>query len=228
MIILLSTIIYKLPNIFSIRLVSLNLREFVSYSIYVTIGNAFSQLLFILDILILSYVLKDPITISIYKVATVIPFAINFIPGIVSTFFYPYFAKNAHNHLYVRDLKGKLQKGMFIFSFTTSIGLMVLAKPIITIIFGKAYIDSVLPFQILAFGFWILATFRNINGNILAALGHAKFAMWQNVCIVSINIILTYFLVIHFGIIGSAIGVVIIYILSGVIAGSAIRVFLRS
>ncbi len=226
LIIILSTFIYKLPNIFSIRAIKINITEFISYSIYVTIGNAFSQLLFILDILILGYVLKNAVTIGIYKVATVIPFAINFIPGIVSTFFYPYFAKNANNHIYVKNLKHKIQKGMFVFSFTVSTILIILAKPIITIIFGMEYIDSVLPFQILCFGFWILATFRNINGNILAALGYAKFAMWQNVFVVIVNIVLTYLLVINFGIIGSAIGVVIIYTLSGLIAGFALRHYL--
>ena len=226
LIIILSTFIYKLPNIFNIKSIRINITEFISYSMYVTIGNAFSQLLFILDILIISYVIKNAVIIGIYKVATVIPFAINFIPGIVSTFFYPYFAKNANDIEYVKNLKYKIQKGMFVFSALVSIFLIVLAKPIITIIFGDAYIDSVLPFQILCFGFWILATFRNINGNVLAALGHAKFAMWQNVFVVSINIILTYFLVIHFGIIGSAIGVVFIYALSGGIAGFALRYYL--
>ena len=228
LIIIVSTFIYKLPNVFSIISIRINITEFISYSMYVTIGNAFSQLLFILDILILGYVLKNALTIGIYKVATVIPFAINFIPGIVSSFFYPYFAKNAHNHVYVKELKYKLQKGMFVFSFTVSTVLIILAKPIITIIFGVEYIDSVLPFQILCFGFWILATFRNINGNVLAALGYAKFAMWQNVFVVTINIILTYFLVISYGIIGSAIGVVIIYALSGLIAGFALRRLLSS
>jgi O-antigen/teichoic acid export membrane protein len=227
LVILLSTFIYKLPNVFRVRQIKLNLKEFISYSMYVTLGNAFAQLLFILDILILGYVLKNPVTIGIYKVATVIPFAINFIPGVVSTFFYPYFAKNADNFLYVKQLKHKLQRGMFIFSFATSIFLIILAKPIITIIFGDAYLDSVLAFQILAFGFWILATFRNINGNILAALGHAKFAMWQNVFVVTINIFLTYFMVRYWGIIGSAIGVVIIYTLSGTIAGIALKQFLK-
>ena len=223
LIIALATFFYKLPNVFQIKLIRLNIREFISYSMYVTIGNAFSQLLFILDIIIISYILKNAVIIGVYKVATVIPFAINFIPGIVSTFFYPYFAKNAHNYQYIKALKYKIQKGMFIFSFIISVVLIILAKPIITIIFGAAYLDSVIPFQILCFGFWILATFRNINGNVLAALGYAKFAMWQNLFVVIINIILTYVLVINFGIIGSAIGVVVIYAISGAIAGVAIR-----
>jgi O-antigen/teichoic acid export membrane protein len=222
-VILLATFVYKLPNIFTLKSQLINVREFISYSMYITVGNAFAQLLFILDILILGYIIKNAVVLGVYKVATVIPFAINFIPGVVSTFFYPYFAKNADNLDYVRQLKNKLQKGMFVFSGLTSFGLIILAKPIISLIFGQAYIDSVVPFQILSFGFWILATFRNINGNVLAALGKAKFAMWLNVGIVSVNMLLTYFLVIHWGIIGAAVGVVIIYTISGVIAGSVLR-----
>lgn len=226
-VIVVSVIWFKFPNLFKIRQIVINVREFISYSMYVTIGNAFSQLLFILDILILSYLIKSAAVIGVYKVATVIPFAINFIPGIVSTFFYPYFVKNANNHEYIIKLKKRLQLGMFVFSVFTSTFLIVFAKPIITIIFGKAYIDSVIPFQILSFGFWILATFRNINGNVLAALGRAKFAMWLNIGIVCINIILTYFLVKKWGIIGSAAGVVVIYTLSGLVASVVLRHILR-
>ena len=226
-IIFIATFGYKMPNVFTLKADTINRSEFVHYSIYVTLGNAFAQLLFILDIIILGYIVKDAAKVAEYKVATVIPFAINFIPGVVSTFFYPYFAKNANNLLYVKQLKHNLQKWMFIFSFIISALLIILAKPIITIVFGANYNESIIPFQILSFGFWILATFRNINGNILASLGKAKFAMWLNVAIVSINIILTYFLVLYFGIIGASIGVVAIYILSSACAAAALNRLLR-
>lgn len=222
-----STFVYKLPNVFTIKMQHVDSKEFISYSLYLTIGNAFSQLLFILDIIILGYLIKSATVVAQYKVATVIPFAINFIPGVVSTFFYPYFAKNSHDLAYVKKLKQRLQKWMFIFSFSVSVLLILLAKPIIYIIFGHGYEQSIIPFQILCFGFWILATFRNINGNVLASLGHAKFAMWLNVGIVSINVILTYFLVTHWGIIGAAIGVVAIYSLSGSMAAIALHQILR-
>lgn len=230
----LSVFVYKLPNVFKIKPAlgngqahiirqKINKKEFVGYSVYITVGNAFSQLLFILDIIILGYIVKDAAVVAKYKVATVIPFAINFIPGIVSTLCYPYFAKNANNLHYVKELKQRLQKIMFGFSFSLSILLIVLAKPIITIIFGDTYQDSVVPFQILSFGFWILATFRNINGNVLASLGKAKLSMWLNVGIVVINVLLTVILVNYFGIIGAAVGVVLIYTLSSVIASLVLR-----
>jgi len=244
-IIMISTFVYKLPNVFSVMLrcvqqspsivneerkndVEFNLGrgkvcEFIGYSLYATIGNAFAQLIFILDILLLGFIIKDAATVAIYKVATIIPFALNFIPGVVSAFFYPAFARNANDLGYIRDLQRKLQRGMLIFSVPVSIVLIVIAKPLILLIFGIEYQNSILPFQILAFGFWIISTFRIINGNILASLGHAKFAMWINVFIMLINIALTYILISYFGIIGAAVSVVIIYILAGVTATQLVR-----
>jgi len=228
LIILIATYIYKLPNLLTIVQGKINKQEFVSYSIYATIGNAFAQLLFILDIFLLGYIIKDATVVAAYKVATVIPFALNFIPGVVSTFFYPYFAKNAANLDYVRELRRKVQYGMLAFALPVSIILILIARPLILFIFGAQYGQSILPFQILVFGFWIVATFRTINGNILASLGKAKMAMWLNVAIVSINIVLTYVLVKLYSTVGAAIGVVAIYILAGTLATIALNQVLRN
>lgn len=226
-IILCGTYLYKLPNLFKISSIYLDKREFISYSIYATIGNAFAQLLFILDIFLLGYIVKDAKIVAAYKVATVIPFALNFIPGVISTFFYPYFARNSANLDYIRQLRKKVQYAMLAFSLPLSFILILIARPLILFIFGKDYQESVLPFQILVFGFWIVATFRTINGNILASLGKAKLAMWLNVLIVTINIFLTYFLVIHYGMVGAAVGVVVIYILAGAFATIALNFVLN-
>jgi O-antigen/teichoic acid export membrane protein len=226
-ILILSLVVYKLPNVFALKTTAINYKQFFSYSVYVTIGNAFAQLIFLLDIIVLGYVVKDAISVAEYKVATVIPFAINFIPGVVSTFFYPYFAKNSNNINYIKHLKAKIQKAMFIFSFTISMLLIILAKPIILIIFGHQYQASIIPFQILAFGFWILATFRNINGNILASLGKAKVSMLFNLGIFIFNLILTYALVKLFGIIGAAVGVILVYTISGILSSILLKQFLR-
>jgi O-antigen/teichoic acid export membrane protein len=94
---------------------------------------------------------------------------------------------------------------------------------IILFVFGAHYEQSILPFQILVFGFWIVATFRTINGNILASLGRAKMAMWLNIVIVTINIVLTYILVKNFGMVGAAVGIVIVYVLAGSLATIALN-----
>ncbi|MFN7094558.1 MAG: oligosaccharide flippase family protein, partial [Burkholderiales bacterium] len=103
-IILLASLIFKLPNLWRIQSLTIDKKEFISYSIYATFGNAFAQLVYILDILILGYLVKDAVLVTTYKVATIIPFALNFIPGVISTFFSPYFARHADNLAYIRQL----------------------------------------------------------------------------------------------------------------------------
>ncbi|MFN8769546.1 MAG: oligosaccharide flippase family protein [Neisseriaceae bacterium] len=220
--IIISRFAFKLPNIFTLNLHKFNKSEFLSYSMYATVGNAFSQLLFNLDILILGYIVKDSIILANYKVATIIPFALSFVPGVIVTFFYPIFAKNTNNLIYLKQLKNKVMKLILCFTIPTSILLIIIAKPLIGIIFGWKFTESIIPFQILIFGFSI-AAMRILYGNILASLGKAKFAMWFNLMIAVINVVITYTLVKLYGIIGAAYGIVIIYTIAATCAGYIVR-----
>lgn len=201
-------------------------RQFISYSFFSTLANAFSGLLFVLDIIIISYVVKDPKLIAAYKVATLIPFAINFIPNVVVNFYYPEFAKNAHNPILVRKLARFISRRLFYFSGTVSLFLIIFAHPLIMLIFGRNYSDSVLPFQILSFGYWIIATFRTVNGNILAALGKVKLSFYLTSIILFVNIAVTYIMVVHYSITGAALAVVFIYTFSSLIGYIALRLIL--
>ncbi|MBY0379168.1 MAG: oligosaccharide flippase family protein [Burkholderiales bacterium] len=222
--IIISSVVLKLPNVFSLAFTkfTFNQREFFAYSVYATIGNAFSQLLFTLDILILGYIVQDSIAIANYKVATIIPFALNFIPGVIVSFFYPTFAKNSYNLTYIKQLMNKVSKIILGITIPTSLILIISAKPLLGIIFGTKFTDSVLPFQILIFGFSI-ASMRILYGNVLASLGKAKFAMWFNILIAIINVIITYTLVHFYGIIGASCGIIIIYAIATLFAKYALN-----
>ena len=227
--IILSTIVMKLPNIFSITnigMAELNWRKFFSYSIYSTIGNAFAQLIFNLDILILGYLIKDALLVADYKVATIIPFALNFIPGVIMTFFYPILARNTNNVEYMLQLKHKIVRLMLAITIPASLILFSLAHPLITLIFGAKFTQSILPFQILILGFPI-AAMRILYGNFLASMGKARFAMGFNCLIALVNIIVTYTLVEHYATVGAAAGIVIIYLLAAVLAGIAVSGYLK-
>lgn len=214
---------YKYQSNLSGKQIELNLREFVSYSFFSTLSNAFSGLLFVLDIVIIGYVIKDSEAVAAYKIATLIPFAINFIPGIIVTYYYPEFAKIADNRDKLKSLVAFIRKRMFIFSFVVSIFLIILAKPIIFILFGSGYSDSILPFQIVSFGYWIIATFRIINGNVLAALGRAKLSFGITAFMLVLNIAITYFMVSNYSIYGAAMAIVIIYSISSFISSVVLR-----
>ena len=60
------------------------------------LNNGISQLLYLLDIFLLGVILSDEQIIASYKVATVIPTAMVFIPTAIVTYIYPYFASKQH------------------------------------------------------------------------------------------------------------------------------------
>ncbi|RTL02447.1 MAG: hypothetical protein EKK57_02015 [Proteobacteria bacterium] len=226
---LVSLIYFRLPVIdFGVlKEQTIKIKEFISYSFFSTLSNAFSGLLFVLDTIIISYVVKDAGLLATYKVATIIPFAINFIPNIAVNYFYPQFVQNAHDPNKIRSLARYVSLRMFLFSGVVSLLLIVLAKPLILAIFGTSYHDSILPFQIIAFGYWIIATFRTINGNILAALGKAKLSFYLTSVILVMNILITYFMVKGFSINGAAMAIVIMYTFSSLIGYVALKLILR-
>ena len=216
---------FKLPNLFNqSSKFKINIRQFVSYSFFTTLSNAFSGLLFVLDTIIISYIVKDPQLLATYRVATIIPFAINFIPNIAVNYYYPEFAKNAHNPSQVRKLARFVAKRMFIFSAVVSLMLILLAKPLLLLIFGNSYADSVVPFQIISFGYWIIATFRTVNGNILAALGKAKLSFYLTFVILLVNIAVTYLLVTKYSIVGAASAIVLMYTFSSLVGYFTLKI----
>jgi O-antigen/teichoic acid export membrane protein len=171
---------------------------------------------------------KSPEQLASYKVATIIPFAITFIPNIIVNYYYPQFVQNAYNPQLVRKLARRLSLRMFMFSFSVSLFLVLLAKPLIFLLFGSAYHDAVVPFQIISFGYWIIATFRTINGNIIAALGRAKLSFYLTGLILVVNVGLTFLMVKHYAIIGAAVAVVIMYAFSSLIGYLTLRLILSS
>lgn len=220
---------FKLPKLFTtFSYPAIKIREFISYSFFTTLSNAFSGLLFVLDIIIIGYVVKDSQLIAIYRVATIIPFAINFIPNIAVNYYYPEFAKNADNPAKIRALARWVSLRMFLFSGTVSLLLIILAQPLINLIFGHGYNQSVLPFQIISFGYWIIATFRTVNGNIIAALGKAKLSFYLTAVILLTNIGITYFMVLKYSIVGAACAVVFMYGFSSLIGYLTLKILLRA
>lgn len=226
---LVSLVYFKLPaiNWTLFKQKTIKVKEFISYSFFSTLSNAFSGLLFVLDTIIISYVVKDAGLLATYKVATIIPFAINFIPNIAVNYFYPLFVQNAHDPHKIRQLARYVSVRMFMFSGLVSLLLIILAKPLVLLIFGSSYQESILPFQIIAFGYWIIATFRTINGNILAALGKAKLSFYLTSIILLVNVVVTYCMVKYFSINGAAIAIVIMYTFSSLIGYIALKLILR-
>lgn len=198
-------------------------KEIIKFSIVAVFNNGISQLLYIMDILLIGIIIADKNIIASYKTATLIPFALSFIPLSVMTYLYPYIAKNIENKIILRKYLKQLLIYLSGINLIISIVLILFSQLIITIIFGKNYLDSQNIFIILSIGYFIAGTFRIPFGNMLAAMGKLKYNFYTTLFSGILNIILDIIFIKKYGSIGAAIATVSIFIFSSVLGGYFIK-----
>lgn len=186
------------------------------------------QLLFLLDIFIIGLLISDTNSIASYKVATLIPNALLFIPSSLMVYTYPYFAKNNKDKIWVKRNYILITKYFGIFNLIITTGLVLLAPVIIKVIFGTQYLDAVPVFRLLALSYFFSATFRKVIGNILVTQRKLKVNFWIGIFEGILNIVINIVLVSKFGVIGAAITTLIIVILSSLISYIYINKYLKS
>ncbi|MFS0765092.1 oligosaccharide flippase family protein [Peribacillus sp. 1P06PB] len=202
--------------------------DFVKYSLYSLFNNAIAQLIFLIDIYLIGLLTMDTDLLATYKTATLIPFALNFIPLSIMTFIYPYFAKHRENKDWVKENFKRLQKILIVINiFIVSI-LYLISPYLIQLLFGDEYSDIVSLFRILLLGYLIGGSLRTPAGNVLAMIRKVKFLFWTNITMGCINICLNVVLIKKFSIYGAAVSTVIIIFITSIIYNIYIYHILRN
>ncbi len=210
---------YDIINIINAnKLVSKLRKDLIKYSIICCGSNSISQLLYLLDVYLIGIFIKDSQVIASYKVATLIPTVLSFIPLSIMVFIYPYFAEKNTDYIWIKQQCVKILKILAVINAIISISLFVSAPYIISILWGKEYADSVIPFRILSINYFILATFRIPCGNILAMLRKVNVNFIISIVSGISNIILDIILIKRFGSNGAAIATLFVVIVSSLMA----------
>lgn len=141
------------------RIDRVELKEYQKFSIIALGSNVVSQIVLILDIFLIGQILDDMNALASYKVATLIPFGLFFLPTTFISFVYPYFAKNSDNLIWVKKNYLNLIKLTSVCFFLLTLILISTSQQLLPIIFGEQYHDSILPYNILCIGFFLLLHF---------------------------------------------------------------------
>jgi O-antigen/teichoic acid export membrane protein len=192
-------------------------KEFLSYSLLSMFNNVVSQVTYLVDLFLIGLLLKEATTLATYKAATLIPFALNFIPTSIMVFVYPYFVKKQNDLKWIKNKFKILQKYLLLFNFSITVLLLVISSFIFKILFGTQYMDSVFLFKILMIGYFISSSFRNPAGNVLSMMKKVKFLLSTNVIMGIINILLDIIMIKFFSVTGAALTNVIIIFLTSLI-----------
>ena len=189
-----------------------------SISIVSMCNNGLAQLMYLLDVFVLGIVAADESILASYKVATIIPSALTFIPLSLMTYLYPYFAEHRLDgkwciRNYVRIL---IMLGSF--NIMLSFVLFLMAPLIIDILYGNIYLDAVPIFRILSVNYFFSGTFRILSGNLIVTQRKLKFNLIVAIVSGIINIVTDFLFIQWWGAIGAAYATVVVVIVSSVMS----------
>lgn len=193
-------------------------KDFLKLAIATQFNHTLSNMLYSVDIFILGIMIIKTSDVSIYKVATVIPTALVFLPQCLMIYFLPYFVKNSGDKKWIKTGTKKLILYSIPFYAIITLIFIFLSKYIILLLYGKEYIDATMPFILLMIGFFFTATIKEPITSIAYVLHKIKFNVYMSIFSLIFNLILNILFVKLFGVVGVAISTLIINILCALIS----------
>lgn len=193
-------------------------KDLLKISIISMVNNSLSQLMYLLDVFVLGIVDPQETILASYKVATIIPTALSFIPLSLITYLYPYYAEHRNDGQWCLKHYKKILLGLGAFNLAVSALMFLLAPFIIQVLFGKEYLDSVTVFRILSLNYFFSGTFRILSGNLLVTQRKLKFNLLVAIVSSTVNIVADYFLIQRWGSVGAAAATVSVVLISSIMS----------
>ena len=191
-------------------------RTFRSIAMISMCNTGLSQLLYLLDIFVLGIVDPQETLLASYRVATIIPSALTFIPISLITYVYPYFAEHKEDGAWCMRRFKQLLLGLGATNLLITVVLAASAPLVIQVFFGEAYAGVVPLFRLLAVNYCISGTFRIPAGNLLVTQRKLKFNLMTAILSGCVNIAADYLFITRWGAMGAAMATVLVVLITSV------------
>jgi O-antigen/teichoic acid export membrane protein len=201
--------------------------DYAKYGVFAGLGNIASQMAWQLDTVMIGILLANSTLVATYKVAALIPFSLIFIPTVFMQTDFVYIAENHKNRKYLINY---YKKYLLVFSLITTVILVAWYAfgGMIVRLFGPDYIEARSLINILMINVATTFLFRVPLGNILAAVGKAKWNSYSAVAMLLFNLLLNYLLIPRLEVFGAAYATVISISVSCIIALVLFVTYLKS
>ena len=190
-------------------------KDILSISFVSMMNNGLSHLISLLGVFVLGIIVPDEEILASYKVATLIPTALSFIPVALVTYLYPYFTQHREDGTWCLKQYKRILLGLGGFNLALSLFLCLLAPWLVPFLFGNQYTDAVLVFQLLSINYFLAGTFRVLAGNLLVTARKLKFNLFVAVISGTLNIIADVIFISLWGSIGAAIATLAVVVVTG-------------
>lgn len=190
---------------------------FWKYGFFASLSNVLTQLLFVIDILLIGYLLEDTEMITIYRYISIIPFSLLFLPQVfIATDFVTFTEKNFDKNYILNYIKSYIVFftlcSVFLLIFSWAFSSQILS------IFDPNFVKYTDTFLILMLGIAGIYIFRGLFGNLLSSIGKAHVNYYIASLALIINIISNYYLIPIYGIKGAAITSAILMWFTGILS----------
>ncbi|MCB9360266.1 MAG: oligosaccharide flippase family protein [Flavobacteriales bacterium] len=197
------------------------------YGVYTSLGGVTSKLIFSIDILTIGYLLKDSTSVGLYKVASLIPFALLFIPSGVMQTDLAKITQQYENKAFLKQYASNYIK-LFLMISIGLFAFLYFTAPYLVYFFGTNYSQAATLIPVFAFGLIGAFIFRIPFGNILTGIGWAKTNTLISIITLILDVVLNYFWVKEYGIIGAAYSTSLLLWLSGILSYFTFRKYLNT
>ncbi|WP_347174142.1 polysaccharide biosynthesis C-terminal domain-containing protein [Polaribacter uvawellassae] len=179
-------------------------RKFWNYGIFASLSNVVTQLLFVIDILLIGLLLNDAEMVTNYKYISLIPLSLLFLPRAFINTDFVAFTENIYNKKYIV----KYSKSYILLFTLLSVGFCLffwLFADVILTLFDAGFTQHKTSFLILIVGVCGILIFRGLFGNLLSSIGKAHVNFYITSVALLINVFSNYYLIPKYGIKGAAI-----------------------
>lgn len=200
--------------------------SFWKYGFFGGLSSVVTQLLILIDIILIGYLIDDPIAVTNYRYISIIPFSLLFLPRVFITTDFVTFTEKIHQ----KDYINRYIKNYMLFFGVVSILLLLFSyffAEQILYIFGVEYMDYADSFLILIMGIVGIYIFRGLFGNLLSSIGKIELNYYIISIAIVINVISNYYLIPLYGIKGAAITSAILMWFTGILSWLSFLYFFR-
>lgn len=179
-------------------------------------ANAVSVIGQYMDIFMLNYLVKDREGFGYYGLATIFILGLAYIVSTVQSITAPYFSEKSNDKAEFLRVLQKYTKLMILLSLGVSILAFLIIPPFVEFFYGNNYEPVGIYFRILLLKYFFYSCFA-LLGIAIFGLGKMKYNFLSGFIIVPISLILSYFLITSYGIVGAAVAQAIAYFITLVI-----------
>lgn len=189
-----------------------------SYGLHTSLGSVANQVVFSIAPFLLGLLATDESSIADFKVATIIPFNLLTLPGILMITDFNYLSRNYQNKRKIIEYYKNYLKVIIPAATLVFIPLIIWGKAVIVFLFGDIYegcYDFYVYFMIATY---ITFFFRNPLGNILLAVGKAAWNGYNSYAFAILYVAFTFVGYKYWGVYSAVFGLSLTFVLSGFVS----------